>query len=485
MKTLKLILLYTVAFVCNMGFSQIPTENASWYISYSAPECSPIGPENPVPTCSKWTYYTAGDFVYNNLTYTRIERITYFWDGLEIKGELIGFIRNDSLSNRTFIIPNGTWEEFLLYDFSSNVGDVLTRWTIKQGTEQVTVRSIDSALVSGNYHKRINFLGGHSIIEGVGSTSGLLSPIESGFERNFNLECFNHADTVFFPIENCNTPVPSNDYIPFSDSIGSWNVVHSGAGPWAVKNTTTYYLDGDTVVNNLFYNRMYSNDEEIVDSSKSELSGGIRQDTSLKHVYFIEFGKPEVLLYDFSLTVGDTVKSKAFGYSTYPVIVQSIYSRQINNKPRKVFFMVVDGAQHYEIFEGFGSTHGVLFPMGDPILFENNVTLLCYADEDINYKSMENGPCFVRSTSGINKSTIQLQSSFIPNPMTAHTTLTLEQPDNFTFGLFDIQGKMIQEIKKKNSATMELNRGNMENGIYLYRMVFEDGRISKGKLIVQ
>ncbi len=103
------------------------------------------------------------------------------------------FIREDSMK-RTYIANGLGWEE-LLYDFNLSVGDTLPISYVNPDNENY-VYSIDSILISSEYRTRynINSFGGSepfvSIIEGIGSTYGLLHPMHPPFETYNQLICY-------------------------------------------------------------------------------------------------------------------------------------------------------------------------------------------------------------------------------------------------------------------------------------------------------
>jgi hypothetical protein len=80
------------------------------------------------------------------------------------------------------------------------VGDTLhpdSQFIFGEGDNAI-ITSIDSVLVGTNFHKRFNFnCCNYSIIEGVGSTAGLVETI-SPFEDSYYLDCFSH-NTEMYP----------------------------------------------------------------------------------------------------------------------------------------------------------------------------------------------------------------------------------------------------------------------------------------------
>jgi hypothetical protein len=104
-----------------------------------------------------------------------------------------------------FFIQDGMTDEQLLYDFSLRVGDTIKGFLFPNGPNGITVYSIDSILLDSIYHRRINS-GAIQLIEGVGSTQGLIEPLT--YDPLGWLICFNkNGETVYYnniPHDSCN-----------------------------------------------------------------------------------------------------------------------------------------------------------------------------------------------------------------------------------------------------------------------------------------
>ena len=110
----------------------------------------------------------------------------------------MGAFRQDTLQKKVFFMADTASHERLLYDFNLNVGDTLPA-TYNNGNNSNKIIGIDSVLVGSNYHKRYylaTFYGNsildpdYAIIEGVGSTLGLLYYIYPCLEACSRLTCF-------------------------------------------------------------------------------------------------------------------------------------------------------------------------------------------------------------------------------------------------------------------------------------------------------
>jgi hypothetical protein len=151
-----------------------------------------IGPPNCPPWCqgsSSTTYY--------NYDYT-------------------GSIHQDIPQQKVYYTMPGDTTMQLLYDFTLNVGDTLPpSYNNYEPTNHVV--TIDSVLVGSNYHKRFGIAAGNDptpyvyIIEGIGSTYGLIYPLIPPFESGCNLVC-----------------VTVNSIQVYSDSVSACNLITLG-----------------------------------------------------------------------------------------------------------------------------------------------------------------------------------------------------------------------------------------------------------------
>jgi hypothetical protein len=117
----------------------------------------------------------------------------------------------------------------------------------------------------------------------------------------------------------------SQDYYPLPFEGGVWQEDYSYAAPNFVSGELTlYYFDGDSIIGVDLYKKVYKEGNYISMSSMGTITedfpktyfGGMRQDTVAKRVYYIgPDSLSEELLYDFDLSVGDTLKFLCPGLS--------------------------------------------------------------------------------------------------------------------------------------------------------------------------
>ena len=137
-------------------------------------------------------------------------------------------------------------------------------------------------------------------------------------------------------------------YHPFPDSGAVWNVIRpTGCGPMSFGYNTanhSFQMQGEEIINDTVYSRIvvpqvihraYMCGGFETYSVPGYFAGLIRQDTLQKKVYY-RYNNRDTLLYDFTLEIGDTVKSfLSNGDFFQPDVVLSIDSVLIGNSYRK------------------------------------------------------------------------------------------------------------------------------------------------------
>ena len=145
-----------------------------------------------------YQYFTFGDTLISGNTYHKIFKTgTYMRMGgppaasYSYINQYIGSYREDFFKHILFC-PSGSATEQLLYDFNLSLGDSLSSGYNLVPGETAWVSAVDSILVGGQYHKQYHISGDTAavggsdfvqIIEGVGSTFGLLGYLRPVFEQ--------------------------------------------------------------------------------------------------------------------------------------------------------------------------------------------------------------------------------------------------------------------------------------------------------------
>lgn len=195
MKTKTVVILCFVAFTMNalgqVNYNIVDT-NSVWYVYYVHSTDTPDD------------YYSENE-IFSINSDTLIETKKY--NKLLLNGEFIGGIREDSFGivyfypkeyNENYCIDPNISAEYVLYNFTLNVEDTISNnefcWN--------KIYEYDSVFINNDYRKSVTI---HNYgqredtwIEGIGSIKGLLYPIISEFEENYELLCYAYKDEVIY-----------------------------------------------------------------------------------------------------------------------------------------------------------------------------------------------------------------------------------------------------------------------------------------------
>jgi hypothetical protein len=174
-----------------------------------------------------YNYYTAGDTVWNGLTYKKMLKKgtgvnNWFGpppalcSGTYIYVDTVPAFLLRSAGKKMFIKTLFEPNEELLYDFDLDVGDTLPNTYNNLPGNIIYVTAIDSFYTPYGYRKIFTLAGANwaqYLIEGVGSSHGLIEPLGNFFDCGYQLLCFSLNDTSWYPVQgiSCNIPLGSGE----------------------------------------------------------------------------------------------------------------------------------------------------------------------------------------------------------------------------------------------------------------------------------
>lgn len=275
------------------------------------------------------------------------------------------------------------------------------------------------------------------------------------------------------------------------DTASEWRVDYARfeTGQPALYGKYRDYIDGDTVINSHVYFKVYStgywyyypNPNPANNYFYHSLHGYLREEGSK---WYTSDGYSDLLLYDYTLDVGDTVVS-AFLYTwAGPVIITAIDSILVDTNYRKRFHLSspLMGAEY--IIDGIGSTAG---------LFENMVfdltqsELICFAKNGVSLWGSSAEECQLNVA--LNEKEKKKPGFIVfPNPANDHfivKTNFSESRVQGTIRLYDLTGKELHsyEISDKNGQ-MVIPITNLKPGLYFLELYINEKREGSVKIAV-
>jgi hypothetical protein len=200
------------------SYKPFPEGNAFWIEQHGRLQTGPCGFE--YQNCTDPVYFgndiVINSVIYHTLMYRQVcsitwvngsppppppcEYITYY----NVPPTGFAHIRQDSVAKKVYMYDWSNNQDTLLYDFNLSVGNPLPHTYNNPNYPNVIVSSIDSILLIDGYHRRYNLdigttVDSASIIEGIGSTYGLLASLVPPFENGDALLCFSKNNFTIYP----------------------------------------------------------------------------------------------------------------------------------------------------------------------------------------------------------------------------------------------------------------------------------------------
>ena len=268
------------------------------------------------------------------------------------------------------------------------------------------------------------------------------------------------------------------------EKINEWHIIHRYMNN---VNTQSLYTSNDTVIEGYTCQKIYD-DNNIY-------KGALRNEED--RTFFYNQGSCDaVILYDYSLTVGDTVPNVIVSGEFMEgsnlerrLIVDSIAMDEIDGDLRKhIYFKPISDCIfqviNEEWIQGIGSVHGLLFPLTIRTLAEEvneclDLTCFFMSENLIWYNNQytecsgtyANGPTNVKET--------DCQYKIYPNPVKDIIHIESSALYNSLY-IYNSLGNLIIE---KQANTSDIDISNFPNGIYFVQIINQNGAIELIKII--
>jgi hypothetical protein len=227
------------------------------------------------------------------------------------------------------------------------------------------------------------------------------------------------------------------------------------------------YCDGDTIINSKSFYKLYESVKSIYyplgypDTTLHQYLGAIREDTSNRVFFKNLYDTAEIIIYDFNLQLGDTIR-----LWSQDIVVENIDSIEICGKFRKKYW-ITGPSRTESLIEGVGFSNGLLgYSHLSSTVAESYYRLDCYTEKH-NLLCMECDLLF------LNQSNRSVSSILFPNP--AQNGLYINSTRNIQkIQLVDIMGKIIYTKENIKSLSFYLELKNYKPGMYVITLLLED-----------
>ena len=237
-------------------------------------------------------------------------------------------------------------------------------------------------------------------------------------------------------------------------------------------NTLVNWLSGDTLINEVRFTKVM----ETLNGEGTPYQVALLREEDGK-VWETYNGNSEILLYDFTANVGDSL---VCGYGDY-FVLDSISIEQIGGVDRKKFWFGLEydfTGEPYAMetwIEGIGSDLGLLY-CGSYYFCGGYYRALCFhQDGELIWQNPEYDACVITSVEEINDKVI----SVYPNP--AMETVTIDGVEAAEVQVYNALGQLVKTVRDAN----EIPVTDLPQGVYLLRITDAEGRNFLAKVAVR
>jgi hypothetical protein len=294
-------------------------------------------------------------------------------------------------------------------------------------------------------------------------------------------------------------------YQPLVEEGKYWIYDHYDLGPCYLKYVRAKeirYFSGDTIINGYMFKKLVSSFVPL-NKSPLEISSKVtlclmREDTIERKVYVINnndfvfpcFDGQEVCIWDFGLSVGDTIRDCAyeilnpldFGENNYNLVDSILYLKNHWGYVNRHFYTIgVRPAQCNDpvqsvlsYVEGFGTEDG-------PIIAFYGIILKNYCEGTLE-------ECNIISSTQNQSPKSQSQIQLIPNPAHDLVTFHLDKETNQLVNQYlirDLQGKIVKDaspviVGKENT----ISTLGLPSGMYIIQFLTDGKMVDAEKLVI-
>ncbi|MBR1514880.1 MAG: T9SS type A sorting domain-containing protein [Bacteroidales bacterium] len=266
----------------------------------------------------------------------------------------------------------------------------------------------------------------------------------------------------------------AQEYEPVLQEGNEWHTLYVMVAGYPTPekyNTFVNWISGDTLVEGVRYSKTM---ETVNEEDNPYLVALLREEEGKLWGRKRQYGfQTEMLLYDFNVSVGDTLRFGDFAEFEYWV-VDSVSFEQIGGRERKKIWFGMDYLPRGETWtEGIGSDLGLLYSGWTSAMGGYTRALCFHHDGDLVWQNPEYDACLITT---IEEAEMQ-KANIYPNPTT---------------GFFAIEGS-VKTLAVFNSLGHEMYSGTTSaidvrdwpKGVYFVHITGKDGEVSIKKLVKQ
>ena len=275
-----------------------------------------------------------------------------------------------------------------------------------------------------------------------------------------------------------NVATYAQEYVPIIQEGNVWNTLDVTVSMYNTYYNNIIWFSGDTIIDDVRYAKLMG----TTNGGAPHLFSVLREDDG--KVWERLNNQREILLYDFTANVGDTLRCGLWADEYHYNIVDSISIEHIGGVDRKMlwfgleygWFGIITAAEIW--IEGIGSDLGLLYS-GSASICGAYYRILCFHH---NSELVWQNPNYDDCTFDAVGENIGVKKVLYPNPTRGTIRIEAENIRNVT--IYNNLGERIFETETSNN-TFEYDFGDKKSGLYIIKVRMNDGKEFSEKIVVK
>ena len=273
--------------------------------------------------------------------------------------------------------------------------------------------------------------------------------------------------------------VYAQEYVPIIQEGNVWNTLDVTVSMYNTYYNNIIWFSGDTIIDDVRYAKLMG----ITDGDAPHLFSLLREDDG--KVWERLNNQREILLYDFTANVGDTLRCGLWADEYYYYIVDSISMEHIGGVDRKMLWFGLEYTWFHPTaaetwIEGIGSDLGLLYSESAGICGAYYCTLCFHQNDELIWQNPNYDDC---TFDAVGENSFANEIFVCPNP--AKDLLNINFADDNecqSVEIYSLDGRL---LISQNDIFETINIANLTPGLYLIKVRMNDGKEFSEKIVVK
>ena len=276
-----------------------------------------------------------------------------------------------------------------------------------------------------------------------------------------------------------NVATYAQEYVPIIQEGNVWNTLDVTVSMYNTYYNNIIWFSGDTIIDDVRYAKLMG----TTNGGAPHLFSVLREDDG--KVWERLNNQREILLYDFTANVGDTLRCGLWADEYYYYIVDSISVEHIGGVDRKMLWFGLEYTWFHPTaaetwIEGIGSDLGLLYSESAGICGAYYCTLCFHQNDELIWQNPNYDDC---TFDAVGENSFANEIFVCPNP--AKDLLNINFADDNecqSVEIYSLDGRL---LISQNDIFETINIANLTPGLYLIKVRMNDGKEFSEKIVVK